>query len=159
MWSDIKAYVLSCPECQQQKSPRHKPYGLLSPITGVSRPFEKVACDIVGPLPKSSTGNKFLFTFTNYLTRWPEVFALEETSTETIAKVFVEQVICRHGAPEQFLTDNGSNFCSELMEQVNKLLQITPQRSTPYHPQCNGLVEKFNGTLSKMLSMYVDEHP
>ena len=159
MWTEVKEYVLSCPECQQQKASRHKPYGLLAPITGVSRPFEKVACDVVGPLPRSNSGNRYLLTFTDYMTRWPEAFALEETSTETIAKVFVEQVICRHGAPEQFLTDNGSNFCAELMVEVNKLLQISPQHSTPYHPQCNGLVEKFNGTLSKMLSMYVNEHP
>ena len=52
---------------------------------------------------------------------------------ETIAKVFIEQVICRHGAPEQFLTDNECNFCVELMVEVNELLQISPQHLTPYH--------------------------
>ena len=159
MWTTVKEYVLSCPECQQRKSSRQKPFGLMTPITGVSRPFEKVACDIVGPLPCSNAGNKYLITFTDYLTRWPEAFAVEETSAETVARVFVEQIICRHGAPEKFLTDNGSSFCNELMQEVNKLLQITPQRSTPYHPECNGLVEKFNGTLTKMLSMYISEHP
>ena len=159
IWTEVKEYVLQCLECQQWKASCQKPYGLLPPIMGVSQPFEKVACNVMGLLPRSNGGNRYLLTFTDYMTRWPEAFALEETSTETIAKVFVEQVICRHGAPEHFLTDNGSNFCAELMVEVNKLLQISPQHSTPYHPQCNGLVEKFNGTLSKMLSMYVNEHP
>ncbi len=95
MWTEVKEYCPVMSGMSAAKASCHKPYGLLAPITGVSRPFEKVACDVVGPLPRSNSGNRYLLTFTDYMTRWPEAFALEETSTETIAKVFVEQVICQ----------------------------------------------------------------
>ena len=78
----------------------------------------------------------------------------------TVARIFVNEFICRFGVPEQLHTDQGRNFESALLKEICKLLGITKTRTTPYHPQSNGMIERFNGTILNMLSMVVldDEH-
>lgn len=76
----------------------------------------------------------------------------------TTAKVFIEEVVCRHGAPRQLLSDNGKNFRSNLVKEICKLMNTKKTFTTAYHPETDGLVERFNGTLTAMLSMYVSGH-
>ena len=83
---------------------------------------------------------------------------MQNQKAETIARLFVQEVICRHGAPERLLSDRGSNFLSDLMTEVCRLMDITKVNTTGYHPQTDGLVERFHRTLLAMLSKYVDKH-
>ena len=69
-----------------------------------------------------------------------------------IARILVEEVFCRHEAPERLLSDCGPNFLNELVQEVCKLLSIKKVNTSGYHPQSDGLVEKFNSTISVMLS-------
>ena len=106
--------------------------------------------DIVGPLPKSKSGNRLLLVICDYATRYPEAIPLKRIDAEHIEEKLV-QVFARVGVPQEILTDQGSNFTSQLLAELYQLLHIHPIRTTPYHPQTDGLVERFNQTLKTML--------
>ena len=106
--------------------------------------------DIVGPLPKSKSGNRFVLVICNHATRYPEAIPLKQIDAERIAEELV-QIFARVGVPQEILTDQGSNFTSQLLAELYQLLHIHPIRTTPYHPQTDGLVERFNQTLKTML--------
>jgi len=142
------------------KCGRRKPNtdsGTLSGIH-VGEPFEMIALDIVGPLPTSKNGNKYILVFSDYLTKYPEAFALKDFTTESIAQILIKEVILRYGFPSKLLSDRGTLFLSKVAQSVYKLLNISKINTTSYHPQTDGLVERFNKTLIDMLSKLVDEN-
>jgi len=109
-------------------------------------PWNTIAMDIVGPLTKSD------------LTKWPEAFAIKDQQATTIAKILVEEIICRHGAPSKIISDRGKSFVNNVMDSVNEIFNIQKITTTAYHPQTDGLVEKFNHTLITMLSKYTSKN-
>ena len=114
------------------------------PMPIIAKPFQRIAMDIVGPLPRTQHGNRFILTICDYATRYPEAIALPSIEASRIAKELIT-VFARVGIPEEILTDQGTNFMSTLLGEVYRLLQINRIRTTPYHPQTDGLVERFNG--------------
>ena len=112
--------------------------------------------DIVGPLPRSSSGKKYILVICDYATRYPEAVALRTIDANAVAEELLA-FFARVGVPEEILTDQGTNFTSQLLREVYRLLHIKPIRTTPYHPQTDGLVERFNGTLKAMLKKTVAE--
>ena len=129
-----------------------KPKLMLIPVGG---PFDRVGVDIL-QLPKSSRGHQYAVMFVDYLTKWPEVFPARDQSALTIAKLLVERVICRHGVPTELLSNRGANFLSGLLKEMYMLLGIKKTNTTAYHPQTDGLVERFNHTLLDMLAKTTD---
>ena len=69
------------------------------------------------------------------------------------------EIFYRVGTPKQVLPDRGSQFTSTMMEEFLRLLSVREMRTTHYHPMCNGLCERFNGTLKKMLKRMATEQP
>ena len=110
--------------------------------------------DFVGSFRGTITGKENILVCMDYLTKFPECFAMADQEAETVAKILVEEIICRHGAPKQILTDRGSNFMSAVMNQVYQLFHIHKVSTSSYHPQTDGLVERYNSTLLDMLSAY-----
>lgn len=106
--------------------------------------------DIVGPLPRSSSGKRYILVICDYATRYPEAVALRTIDANAVAEELLS-FFARVGVPEEILTDQGTNFTSQLLKEVYRLLHIQPIKTTPYHPQTDGLVERFNGTLKAML--------
>jgi transposase InsO family protein len=154
--SDVRKYVESCVTCAQHKPRSTRAAGTLSPIQ-VSAPFELVGMDIMGPLPESVNGNRFIIVAVDYLTRWCEVGTLATATAENVAKFFLDEVVARHGCPQRILTDNASNFTAEMTHHMYKTLGVRISHSTPYHPETNGLVERLNRTLKTMINMYIRE--
>ena len=112
--------------------------------------------DVLGPLPESDQGNKYIIVFCDYFTKWAEAYPMPDQKAETIAQIFVEQIIFRYGVPKKLITDQGTNFLSELLNAISKLFKIMRIHTSPYHPQTDGLVERFNRTLANMLSSYTN---
>ena len=158
MYSDVEFWCKSCVDCATKKTPKHRPKAPLNPLPAVSGPFDRVAVDVLGPFPPTYNSNKYILIFSDYLTRWPEAIPVPNADATTTAKVFIEEVVCRHGAPRQLLSDNGKNFRSNLVKEICKLMNTKKTFTTAYHPETDGLVERFNGTLTAMLSMYVSGH-
>ena len=90
--------------------------------------------------------------FSDYLTKWPEAFAVPTIDAHVIAKLFVHEIIGRHGAPRTLLSDRGQNFLSKLLKEICRLVNTVKVFTTSYHPQTDGLVERLNGTLVQSLS-------
>ena len=120
--------------------------------------YDHVQIDILGPFTRTAGGNKYVITAICYLSKWIEAKAVKDASTIEVAKFLTEQIICRHGCPKILQSDQGSHFTSELLEKINHLLGIDHQKSTSYHPESQGLVEKSHNTLTDCISMYVSSN-
>ena len=99
-----------------------------------------------------------MLTLVDYATRYPEATALKNIDTETVAEAMIT-IFSRIGVPNEILSDQGAQFLSSVMKEVSRLLSVRQLVTTPYHPQCNGLVERFNGTLKEMLKKMCAERP
>jgi len=154
MYEDIRSYVQSCDFCQRRG--RNKKNQLLHPIP-VHRPFHQIGIDFVGPLPLTANNNRYIIVAMDYLTKWPEARPVPRATAEITAQFIYEEIICRHGCPQVILSDRGTHFNNNLIEKLLKNFQITHQFSSPYHPQTNGLVERFNRTLCESLAKLVEQ--
>ena len=121
-------------------------------------PFEKIAIDLMGPLPETPTGNKHLLVVCDYFSKWVELLALPDIRAETVAERLVEDVFSRLGMPVCLHSDQGKQFESSLFQELCRLLGIHKTRTTPYHPQSDGLVERANCTVQNVLAAYVSDH-
>lgn len=154
---DIEQYIRTCEKCNKKRATNSEKAPVpMQLTTKVIRPFQTVAMDIVGKLPKTHSGNQYILTFQDHFSKYPEAFPIPDQTAETIAKVFVTEIICRHGTPEKLLTDQGTNFISDLMSETCKLLQIDKIQTTAYHPQSNGALERSHQTLVQHLKCFVD---
>ncbi|GFV11981.1 transposon Ty3-I Gag-Pol polyprotein [Trichonephila clavipes] len=126
------------------------------PIPPAIAPFHRIGIDLLGRFPKSAHGNKWIIVCTDYSTRYAITKALPTAEVDEIAKFLLEEIVLRHGAPRVIITDRGAVFRSRLVSSLVDLCNIDHRFTTAYHPQTNGLTERFNKTLADMLSMYVD---
>ena len=157
--AQIRDYCRSCDICQRTFPKGRVPAAPLQEVPLIDTPFSRVAVDIIGPLtPKSDRGHRFVLTYVDVATRYPEAVALKTITTEAVAEALVE-IFSRTGIPDEMLSDQGSQFTSDVMREVMRLLSVSQLHSTPYHPQTNGLVERFNGTLKSMLKKLMDRRP
>ncbi|GFO42837.1 gypsy retrotransposon integrase-like protein 1 [Plakobranchus ocellatus] len=122
-------------------------------------PFKRVAIDLVGPInPPSEAGHRFILTLMDYTTRFAKAVPLHKIDTESVAEALVD-IYSRLGIPEEVLSDQGKKFISDCMKEVCHLLGIKQKTTTPYHPMCNGMVERFNTTLKTCLRRLCSEQP
>ena len=156
--ADVAYWVSHCWPCQALKQ-----YGKLSHWPNVVRElptcaFDEVAVDIFGPLPTSAQGHTHIVVFQDVYSRWVELFPLRpaQMTAAGIAEVLVDQYCTRHGVPRTLLSDRGAQFKSALSEAVYKQMGIKKLFTTAFHPQCNGMVERFMRSLAQMLAPVVD---
>ena len=148
LYRDVAEWCRTCEQCQKHSAVKNLRAPLV-PLPVIEEPFTRIAMDIVGPLPRSSTGNKYILVVCDYATRYPEAIPMRTVDAEHVAEELVT-MFARVGVPREILTDQGTNFMSKLLAELYNLLHIHPIRTSPY-PQTDGLVERFNGTLKSML--------
>ena len=154
MWSH---WCKSCELCASKKNPPKKGRAKLKNYV-VGAPLKRVEMDILGPLPRSNSGNKYILVICDWFTKWTEAYAMPNQEAETCAKILVNQFICKMGIPHNLQTDQGRQFESRLFQEVCRLLDVKKIRSSPLHPITQGLVERYNRTLESMLSMFVSRN-
>jgi hypothetical protein len=145
----IKTYIKTCDICQRRGGRIHMEE--LNPIKTVSI-RQQWGIDIKGPLQISENSNRYIVVAIEYFSKWVEARAIPDQKTKTVAKFFFEDVICRHGTPKILISDRGLTFRSELIAELNKKFNINHRLTTPYRPQTNGLVERFNRTIGESLA-------
>lgn len=148
MRANIISHIKSCDICQYFGE--RKPSGLIIPIR-TSSIFQRFGMDFLGPLPTSRLGNSYILVATEYLTKWPIAKAVVAADAVTVAKFIYEEIIICFGCPEIILTDQGLHFRNNFIAELMSLLKVKHKFSSPYHPQTNGLTERFNRTLCTSL--------
>ena len=154
---DTELFVHCCDACTAQKGPTQRSHAPLQRYQ-VGAPMERVGVDILGPFPLTDGGNRYVLVAMDYFTKWPEAYAVPDQSAITTAERLVCEMFCRFGVPEELHSDQGRNFEAQVFAGVCKLMGVTKTRTTPLHPQSDGLVERFNRTLSTQLAIVVERH-
>ena len=149
MRADTCQWCRACITCATRQAGRSvRPPLIPIPVSG---PFDRIGVDVV-QFPKSARGNRYAIVFVDYLTKWVEVFPTPDQSALTIARLLVSEIISHHGVPRELLSDRGAAFLSKLLHELYRLMGIHKVSTTAYHPQTDGLVERFHRTLTAMLS-------
>ena len=164
MFRDVANHYCTCEVCQRAQGKRYGARAEMIPLPLIEKPFQRIAMDIIGPLLRSNNGNKYILTICDYATRYPEALPIPDTEAIAIAKELVS-VFAKVGIPVEILTDQGSNFMLNLLQEIYLMLNISHLRTSPYHPQTDGQTERFNGTLKSMIRKFTasnqkdwDEH-
>ena len=157
MTTDVNVYCRACTVCAQAKDPPRKQKAPLGTVRA-GFPFEITAVDIMGPFPRSTKGNLYILVLADYFSKWVEIMPLPDMLATTVANVLLDNVFSRFGMPAQLHSDQGPQFESKLMAELCKLLGIKKTRTTPYHPQGDGMVERANRTIQIALKSYVDRN-
>ena len=144
----------SCRLVCNSHSPGRAVHAPLTPIP-VNGPFDRIGVDVI-QFPRSHLGNQYAVVFVDYLTKWPEVYPTPDQSAATIANLPVREIVARHGVPSELLSDRGQAFLSGLLKEVEQILGFKKVNTSAYHPQTDGLVERFNRTLTSMLAKTVE---
>lgn len=146
---DIEHKVKHCYRCLCAKSPNlPQKAPLVSIVT--TRPLELVCMDFVS-LETSKGGYQHILVVTDHFTKYACAFPTRNQEARTVAKLLFDNFIVHYGIPERLHSDQGANFESKIVKHLCDLLDITKTRTTPYHPQGDGITERFNRTLISML--------
>lgn len=156
MNKDIGIWVRTCIRCQKSKIVRHTVSKLSSFEEGDR--FVHLHVDLIGPLPVTEQGYRYCVTMIDRRTRWPEIYPVTDMTAETVAKAVYEGWICRFGCPVRITTDQGRQFESELFTDLMKLLGICKTRTSPYHPQANGKIERWHRSLKTALMSRLNDN-
>lgn len=149
---DISTYIRNCKKCQMNKNSRATKMPMVL-VEESNKPFEKIYVDIVGPLPVSDSGNKYILSMVDDLTRFVEFAPMPDQMADTVARTLYENILFRYTIPKQIVTDNGANFVGSVFKQLCKMLGIKKLRTTAYHPQSN-IVERQHSSLANYLRNY-----
>uniref|UniRef100_A0A674PAD7 Gypsy retrotransposon integrase-like protein 1 n=1 Tax=Takifugu rubripes TaxID=31033 RepID=A0A674PAD7_TAKRU len=149
---EVREWAAACVACQRAKVHQHTK-APLEPFAIPARRFDHMHVDLVGPLPPSH-GYTHLLTMVEQMsgtTRWPEVVPLSSTTSADVARAFLSAWVARFGSPSDITSDRGPQFVSELWSSMARSLGTQVHRTTAYHPQANGLCERFHRSLKAAL--------
>ncbi len=156
MRKDIERWVSCCRTCRQQKGGKVGSSPLTQDTVGCRN--ERVAFDIIGPLPRTERGNRFILTIVDYFSKWVEGIALPEHSAPSVAQAIHDHWFSRLGIPESLHSDQAPEFESKVFTELNNMLQIHKTRTNPYRPRSNGLAERSNQTIEKLLRCLIRDN-
>lgn len=150
MSRDITEWVRTCAQCQAAKVTTHTKTAFRHFDRPPSSKFADLHVDLVGPLPPSQ-GYRYLLTVVDRFSRWAEAFPITNIEAATCAETLVHGWVQRYGVPVSIVTDRGRQFTSSLWDELMELLGIAHMNTTAYHPQANGMVERFHRHLKASL--------
>ncbi|CAF5172689.1 unnamed protein product [Rotaria magnacalcarata] len=158
MITDIRNHLNSCLPCAQNNHRRQKLLGALKPIKLPEGIWKLLSMDFHGPIaPASKQGNRYIISLTDILSKFVITKAVRDCSATTAVKFLINDVILKYGTPTCILTDNGTHFTAQIMNNLFQHLGVTHLYSTVYHPQTNGQIERFNATMDGKIAVLCNE--
>ena len=159
MKTDITNYVKSCDTCLRMNKLHSRHNAPIQKVDSIVSPFYKIAIDIIGPMQQTKGSRyRFVLMIIDLATRWVEAVPLREITSERICTALMS-VFTKYGFPTIILSDNGTQFVSQLTQSFNKILEISQIFSARYHPQSNGCIERLNQTIKQMLKKVTIDNP
>lgn len=156
MKNTIKNYINNCIKCKQNKH-SSKTYEKFEITPTPQKPFSIIAMDTIGPFTKSNSGNRYALTIQCDFSKYIIVKPIPDKQAETLAKAFIENCILIYGSPSIIRTDQGTEYKNEVFNNINQMLQITHNFSTPYHPETIGSLERNHRCLNEFVRQFVNE--
>lgn len=150
---EVEHYLASCVPCQERKVVKN--VAELMPIR-VTNIFEKVGIDVLGPFLRSWRGNRFIIVSVEYASRFAICKAVPRVTSEDILRFLIEEIFCRFGDINEIISDRGTVSTAIVVKETVERFEAKCIHTSSFHPQSNGLVERFNRTLVDMLSKYLD---
>jgi len=150
LYKDITAYVTTCVTCQTRSSQKTKP--IVQETDTPPFAWAKCAIDVSGPYETSVCGNRFIVSFIDLFSGYPEAFACPDKSAQTIAHLIIDELFPRYSCPLEILSDNGSEFLNETVRHTLETLNIPHVKTSYYRPESNGLIERYHRTLVNVIS-------
>ncbi|CAC5399405.1 unnamed protein product [Mytilus coruscus] len=157
LYKELHEYVNSCIICQQRSSYNAKP--LLQETDIPPFPFAKVAVDLSGPYPTSLSGNKYIISFVDIYSGYPECFPVPDKSAANIVQLLMDEIIPRHSCPLTLLSDNGSENCNNMVRETLKEMKINHVTTSFYSPGSNGKVERLHRFMHDILAKKIKDDP
>src|SRR5450759_4855007 len=155
---DVKDYVRKCDQCQRTGAPSFRNHWPLTPIVPLA-PFEKWGIDFIGPInPASSRKKKYIILATDYATKWVEARATVKNDAAAAATFLFEEIMMRFAHPLELVSDRGKHFLNDVIINITSSYLIKHRKTTPYNPKANGLTERANGIVGKILNKMVSAH-
>jgi len=153
----VFGWVAACPTCAKNRlmGTQSKAFMRLFPAT---EPFAALATDLLGPLPRTPEGYEYILVICDRFSKVSRAVPLRDITALDVLGAFLDTWVASYGIPDSVLSDNGPQFAAVLWRGVLKTLGIDTNYATPYHPQTNGHVERFNETVLKQLRHYVSDH-
>ena len=157
MTKDIQKYCKACSVCRRFKRLGDAPAPLRR-YPDVQMPFERVHLDLIGPMGESEKGFRYVLVVIDVMTRFCIAEPLRSKEAIEVATVFFNSVVCKQGVPVTLVTDQGREFTNKVLEGISKLLNMSHVKTTPYHPQANGIIERCNGTVVNILRTLIEDN-
>lgn len=158
MRADVANFIRRCSVCRAIKPEQSSPKGLmLSPQASISRPFELLCADLVGPLPRSVSGYQYIFVVADCFSKFPLFFPLRQASASKVVTILENEVFMLFGVPDAIIVDNGPQFKSREFAKLMETYQVHIKYTALYHPQANPC-ERINKVLKMMLRSFVSDN-
>jgi len=155
---DVKDFIGRCDQCQRTGAPSFRNHWPLTPIIPLA-PFEKWGIDFIGPIdPMSARRKRYIILATDYATKWVEARATAKNDASTAASFLFEEIMMRFGHPLELVSDRGKHFLNDVIINITTRYMIKHRKTTPYNPKANGLTERANGIVGKILNKMVSAH-
>ena len=151
---DVKMYIKQCDICAKNKRPVKTPKAPMGSLK-TGEPWDILATDYIGPLPITPRGNRYILVLTDHFTKFVEVIAVPDQSAEVCASKILNEFIARWGCPLSIHSDQGRNYESKVFKELCRMLEIKKTRTSAKNPRCNGVCEKINATIIKMIKAYL----
>ena len=158
MTRDARLFIQDCDPCQRTGNPTFRNHWPLTTILPIA-PFEKWGVDFIGPFqPLGGHRKRYIILATDYATKWVEARATRKNDAETSAKFIFERIMMRFGHPLELVSDRGTHFLNEVVADLTGRYNVKHRKTTPYNPKANGLTERANGIVCKILTKVVAAH-
>ncbi|TMC16709.1 MAG: DDE-type integrase/transposase/recombinase, partial [Chloroflexi bacterium] len=161
MDKELQKFIASCPNCQiqqRQRPSQEREYAQLITDPFI-QPFQRWGIDLIGRLPKTKDGNRWIITAIDYATGWPIAKAIPRATEEAIAEFIYNEIYMHYGAPQEIFTDGGKNLWGGVVQRYLDKIKTLHRGTSPYHPRTNGKVERLNGIIGNMLGKLLFNKP
>ena len=155
MSDDVGDWLRQCTVCMKRKSPTGRHHPLCNIPTG--HRWDRITMDILDVCDPTPDGYRYILVIADYFSKWTEAFPIKDKCADTVADVLVNKIILRFGMPLVIHSDQGREFENGLMKSLCSLLGCVKTLTVPYHPESDGMVERFNRTCLMMLPKFVND--